>query len=150
MNLSVDFSLQLQLRPFELADGPDVPNSFLDRFTVFQDNDVLRPSNGHGLGQHFRHALIGAVKLPHPTEISGGEAGGVRVGSAQIFRSGDSGTFLRPGADQPANFIVQFHLLQLRRHQGVQRRKHGAVVNWFPDIHSFSSFHRAFFDSKLL
>ena len=127
-----------------MADSGDIPGAFLSGCAVFQNDDILRPSNGHGLGQHFWCVFIGAVKLPHPTEISGGEAGGVRVRGAQIFRSGNGGAFLWPVADQLANPAVQFHLRQIRRHQGVQRREHGSVVNWFSDVQSFSSFHRAF------
>ena len=144
MHSGSDFPLQLQLRPSRLAGGPDVPCPLLERQLRFQNNRVLRPSNGHGLGQHFRHTLIGAVKLPHPPEISGGEAGGVRICGAQIFRSGNGCAFLWPVADQPANPAVQVHLRQIRRHQGVQRREHGAVINWFPDVQNFSPFHQAF------
>ena len=82
------------------------------------------------------------VKFPHPTQVPRGEARDIRVRIVQILRRSDSGAFLRPAADQPANLTVQFHLRQICRHQGVQRREHGAVVNRFSDVHSASPFRR--------
>ena len=132
--------LELQLRPAELPSRFDVPCLFLGSQLRLQNDYVLRPADGHGLSQHLWCALIGAVELPHPAQVPGGEAGGVRVCGAQIFRSGDSGTLLWSATDQPANLTVQFHLRQVRRHQGVQHREHGAVVNRFSDIHLGFSF----------
>ena len=132
--------LELQLRPAELPSRFDVPCPLLGGQLRLQDDHILSPADGHGLTQHFRCALIGAVELPHPAQVPGGEAGGVRVRSVQIFSSGDSGAFLRPAADQPANLTVQFHLGQVCRHQRIQRREHGAVVNRFSDVHSGFSF----------
>ena len=134
--------LELQLRPAELPSRFDVPCLFLGSQLRLQNDHVLCPADGHGLSQHLRCALIGAVELPHPAQVPGGEAGGVRVSSAQILRSSDSGAFLRPAADQPANLTVQFHLWQVCRHQGVQRREHGAVVDRLSDVHSASPFRR--------
>ena len=132
--------LEFQLRPAELPSRFDVPCPLLGGQLRLQDDHILSPADGHGLSQHLRYALIGMVELPHPAQVPGGEAGGVRVSSAQILRSGDSGAFLRPSADQPANPAIQFHLWQVCRHQGVQRREHGAVVNRFSDVHSGFSF----------
>ena len=132
--------LEFQLRPAELPSRFDVPCLFLESQLRLQNDYVLRPADGHGLGHHLWCALIGAVELTHPAQVSGGEAGGVRIRGAQIFRSGDSGTFLWSATDQPANLTVQFHLRQVYRHQGVQRREHGAVVNRLSDIHSDFSF----------
>ena len=134
--------LELQLRPAELPSRFDVPCLFLGSQLRLHNDHVLCPADGHGLTQHFRCALIGAVELPHPAQVSGGEAGGVRVYGAQILRSSDSGAFLRPAADQPANPAIQFHLWQVCRHQGVQHREHGAVVNRFSDVHPASPFQR--------
>ena len=131
-----------------MADSGDIPGTLLSGYAVFQNDNILRPSNGHGLGQHFRRVFIGTVKLPHPAEIPGGEAGGVRICGAQIFRCGNGGSFLWPVADQTANFTVQFHLRQIRRHQRVQRRKHSAVVDWFSDVHVFSSLQQIFLIPK--
>ena len=140
MDTLTDIPGQFQLRPAELPSRFDVPCPLLGSQLRLQNNHVLRPADGHGLSQHLWCALIGAVKLPHSAQISGGEAGCGRVRTAQILRRSDSGAFLRPAADQPANLTVQFHLRQVRRHQGIQRREHGAVVNRFSDIHSDFSF----------
>ena len=114
-----NFAQEFGLGPTKAADGGNEPGAFIGRFTVLQNDDILRPADGHGLGKHFRSVFIGAVKLPHPPEVPGGEAGGVRIRGAQIFRSGNGGAFLWPVADQPANPAVQFHLRQIRRHQSV-------------------------------
>ena len=132
--------LEFQLRPAELPSRFDVPCLLLGGQLRLQNNHVLRPADGHGLSQHLWCALIGAVELPHPAQVPGGEAGGIRVRSTQILGCGDSGALLWLAADQPANLTVQFHLRQVRRHQGVQHREHGAVVNRFSDIHSGFSF----------
>ena len=132
--------LELQLRPAELPNRFDIPCPLLGGQLRLQDNHILSPADGHGLSQHLWCALIGAVKLPHPAQVSRGEAGCVRIRSAQIFRSGDSGTLLWSATDQSANLTVQFHLRQVRRHPVVQRREHGTVVNRSSDIHSGVSF----------
>ena len=134
--------LELQLRPAELPNRFDIPCPLLGGQLRLQDNHILSPADGHGLSQHLWCALIGAVKLPHPAQVSRGEAGCVRIRGAQIFRSGDSGTLLWSATDQSANLTVQFHLRQVRRHQGVQRREHGAVVDRLSDVHSASPFRR--------
>ena len=102
MDTLTDISGQLQLRPAELPSRFDVPCPLLGSQLRLQNDHVLCPADGHGLTQHFRCALIGAVELPHPAQVPGGEARGVRVCAAQILRSGDSGAFLWPAADQPA------------------------------------------------
>ena len=132
--------LELQLRPAELPSRFDIPCPLLGSQFRLQDDHILCPADGHGLSQHFRCALIGTIELPHPAQVPGGEAGGVRVCAAQILRSGDSGALLWSATDQPANLTAQFHLRQVRRHQRIQRREHGAVVNRFSDVHSGFSF----------
>lgn len=134
--------LEFQFRPAELPSRFDVPCPLLGSQLHLQNDHVLCPADSHGISQYLRRVLIGAVKLPHPAQVPRGEAGGVRIRGAQILRSGDSGAFLWPAADQPANLTVQFHLRQVRRHQGVQRRKHGAVVDRLSDVHSASPFRR--------
>ena len=134
--------LEFQLRPAELPSRFDVPCSLLESQLHLQNDHILRPADSHGLGQYRRGSFIGAVKHPHPAQVPWGEAGGVRIRGAQILRSGSSGAFLRPAADQPAHFAVQFHLRQICRHQGVQRLEHGAVVYRFSDVHPTSPFRR--------
>jgi len=126
------------------ADSGDISGTLLSGYAVFQNDNILRPSNGHGQGQQFRHVFVCAVKLPHSPEVSGGEARDARVCARQVLGGGDSRAFFRPGADELADLPIKFHLWQIRRHQGVQRREHGAVVNWFSDVQNSSPFHRAF------
>ena len=132
--------LKLQLRPAELPSRFDVPCPLLGSQLRLQNDHVLCPADGHGISQHLRHTLIGAVKLPHPAQVPRGEAGDVRVRTAQILRRSDSGAFLRPAADQPANLTVQFYLRQICRHQRIQCRKHGTVVYGLSDVHEVHSF----------
>lgn len=140
MSMIHDSLLEFQLRPAELPSRFDIPCPLLGSQFRLQDDHILSPADGHGLSQHFRCALIGTIELPHPAQVPGGEARGVRVCAAQILRRGNSGAFLWPVADQPANLTVQFHLGQVCRHQRIQRREHGAVVNRFSDVHSGFSF----------
>ena len=147
MSIGGDFMLQLQLRPSEPMNGPDIPCPLLEGQFRLQNNRVLRPANRHSLSQRFRRTLIRPIKLPHPAKVPGGEAGDVRVRTTQILRRSDSGAFLWPAVDQSANLAVKFYLWQVCRHQGVQRRKHGAVVYRFFDVHpsSFPARVRLFF-----
>lgn len=140
MSMSGYFPLQFQLRPSELLSGLDIPCPLLEGQLRLQDDRILCPTDSHGLGQYLRGILVGTVKLPHPTQISRGEAGDVRVRTTQILRRSDSGAFLWPAVDQSANLAVKFYLRQVCRHQDVQRREHGAVVYGFSDVHPNSSF----------
>ena len=110
MSISGYFPLQFQLRPSELMCGLDIPCPLLEGQLRFQNNCVLRPANRHSLSHHLWSFFICPVKLPHPAKVPGGEAGDARVSAGQILCGGDSGSFLRPGADQPANLTVQIHL----------------------------------------
>ena len=94
-----DLPLEFQLRPAELPSRLDIPCPLLGGKLRLQNDHVLRPADAHGLGQHLRRALIGAVELPHPAQIPGREAGSARVCNQQILRRGDSGSLLRPAAD---------------------------------------------------
>jgi hypothetical protein len=135
-----DIPSQFQLRPAELPSRLDVPRPLPEGQLRLQDDHVLCPADGHGLGQYLRSILVGAAKLPHPSQIPGREARDVRVRSPQVLSSGNSGALLRSAANQPANFTVQCHLRQICRHQSIQRREHGAVVYRFFDVHPSSSF----------
>ena len=111
-----DLLRQLQFGPSKLPDSTDVPGFLLKRQFRFQNDDVLRPANGHGFRHHLRVAFIGAVEIPHPPQAPGREPNGVGVCALQIFRSGYGRALLRPAADQTANAAVQLHLRQVRRH----------------------------------
>ena len=130
------YSLQeFGLGPMEPPDSGNVPSAFFGCYTVLQNDNILRPADGHGFCQDLRRIFICPVKLPHPAEVSGGEARSVRISSGDMAGGSDSGAFLWPDADQPADFLVQLHLRQFSRHQNIQRRKHGTVVYGFSDVH---------------
>ncbi len=110
MSAQLDFLQQRQPGPAKPFGLPDIPFLLLDCQLRLQNSRVLRPTDGHDLGQHLRRVLVGAVELPHPTPIPGRETGDVGRYVVQILRRRNSGAFLRPAADQPANFTAQFHL----------------------------------------
>ena len=112
-----NFAQEFGLGPTKATDGGNVPGAFIGCFTVLQNDDILRPANCHGRSQGLRRMFICPVKLPHPAQIPGGEAGGIRVHTAQIFSGGDSRAFFRPGADELADLAIQFHLCQEHFHQ---------------------------------
>ena len=116
-------------------DSGNVPSAVFSCFTVLQHDNILCPADGHGFCQDLRRIFICPVKLPHPAEVPGGEAGSVRISFSDIAGGSDSGAFLRPGADQLADFLVQLHLRLLSRHQNIQLRKHDAVVYRFSNVH---------------
>lgn len=130
-----NFLQEFGLSPAKPADSSDEPGTLFDRHAVLQNDDILRPADGHGFCQYLWRVFICPVKFPHPAQIPGGEAGGIRVHTAQIFSGGDSRAFFRPGADELTNLIVQLHLRKFRRNQSIQHREHGAVVYRFSDIH---------------
>ena len=108
--------LEFQLRPAELPSRFDVPCPLLGGQLRLQDDHILSPADGHGLSQHLWYTLIGAIELPHPAQVPGGEARDIRIGAVQVLRSRHRRAFLCPAADQPTNLAVQFHLRQVRRH----------------------------------
>ena len=132
-----DLLRQLQFGPPKLTDSTDVPGFLLKRQFRFQNDDVLRPANGHGFRHHLRVAFIGVVEVPHPPQVPGREPSNVRVRTMQILRSGHSRALFLPAADQTANAAAQLHLRQVRRHQLVQRHEQGAVIGRLPDVHGF-------------
>lgn len=107
-----NFAQEFGLGPTKAADSGNVPGAFIGRFTVLQNDDILRPANCHGRGQGLRRMFICPVKLPHSAEIPGRETWNAGVCLCKVFGGGNSGSFLRPGADEPANLIIQLHLRQ--------------------------------------
>ena len=107
-----NFLQEFGLSPMEPLDSGNVPSTFFGCYAVLQNDDILRPADGHGFCQYFWCVFIRPVKFPHPAQIPGGEAGNVRVILAEILGGSNSGAFLRPGADELANLIIQLHLRQ--------------------------------------
>ena len=131
---------QLLFRPSTSMDSSNIPAHFLQCQAGLQEHHILRPADPHGLTQQGKAIFIGAVKLPHPAQVARGKTGRLWVSRLQVFCSGDRSAFLGPAADDPANLAVQPHLRQFLFHEAVQRDIHGAVVDFFPDVHSGSSF----------
>lgn len=111
-----NFAQEFSFGPMKAADSVNIPGTFFNCFAVLQNDDILCPTDGHGLCQYFRCVFIRPVKLPHPAEVSGGETRGVEVSVGKIFGGGGSGAFLCPGVDELANLAIQFHLRRIRRH----------------------------------
>lgn len=107
-----NFLQEFGLSPAETADSSDEPGTLFGRHAVLQNDDILCPADGHGFCQYLWRVFICPEKLPHPAQIPGGEAGNVRVILAKILGGSNSGSFLRPGADELANLIIQLHLRQ--------------------------------------
>ncbi len=76
-----DLLRQRYFAPPEPAYRLDVPQLVLERQLRFQDDHVLRPADGHGLVQYLRGRGVDAVKVPHPPQVPGGEAGTVGIGT---------------------------------------------------------------------
>lgn len=66
-----DLRHQFQLGPSKPPDGPDVPRFLLDCQLRFQDNCVLRPTDGHSLRQYLWVIFVGMAKVPHPAQVPG-------------------------------------------------------------------------------
>ena len=116
--------------------GPEIPGTLPAALTPFQNGRILRPAQFQGQLPQLRIVGIGAVELPHPAQVSGGEAPSLRTVLLEILSGYDRRAPLRVGADGPANLKVQLHLRQSSRHELIQRPVHGAVICGFPGIHA--------------
>ena len=135
MGMPLNLGHKLQLAPAKAVGGPDVPRFFFQCQLGLQNDHILRPSDLHGLVQQGGAVLIGAVQLPHPARVPGGEARGSGIFGLQILSGDHGGPFFRPLADCSADPTVQLHLRQSSRHETVQFSIHGAVVHRFSDVH---------------
>ena len=97
---------------------------------------ILRPADPPGLHCQFGSIFVGAVELPHPAQIAGGETTRFRVCGLEIFRGGHRRPLLRSGADSPANFKVQLHLRQIYCHELIQYSIHSTVICGLSDVNS--------------
>ena len=131
----LDLFQQLRLCPVALQRGSEIPGAFLAALTALQNGHVLRPAQLHGQCQQFWGVGIGSVELPHPAQVAGREALGLRIVCLEILGSHDRRPLLRTGTDGPANLKVQFHLRQFGLQQGVQGRVHRGIVNWLSLVH---------------
>ena len=134
-NSGLDLPQQLRLGPAVLQRGPEIPGALPAVLTFFQNRRILRPAQLQGQFQQFWVIGIGAVELPHPAQVPGGEAPAPRVVCLEILGGHHRRALLRAGTDGPANLEVQLHLRKLRPHELIQRPVHGAVIGWFSDVH---------------
>ena len=134
-NSGLDLPQQLRLGPAVLQRGPEIPGALPAVLTFFQNRRILRPAQLQGQFQQFWVIGIGAVELPHPAQVPGGEAPAPRVVCLEILGCHHRRALLRAGTDGPANLEVQLHLRELRSHELIQHPIHGAVICGFPGIH---------------
>ena len=134
-NSGLDLPQQLRLGPAVLQRGPEIPCALVEALTALQDGHILRPAQLQGQLPQLRIVGIGAVELPHPAQVAGGEAPAPWVVCLEVLSGHHRRALLRAGADGPANLEVQLHLRKLRPHELIQRPVHGAVIGWFSDVH---------------
>ena len=79
--LGLNLIQQLRLCPAVLQRGPEIPGTLLAALTAFQDGHILRPAQR----PQFWIVGIGAVELPHPPQVSRGEAPGLRIVLLEIL-----------------------------------------------------------------
>ena len=108
----LDLFQQLRLCPVAHQRGSEIPGAFLAVLTALQDRHILRPAQLQGQRQEFWVVGVGPVELPHPAQVSGGEALELRVVGLEILGSHHRCALLLTGADSPANLKVQFRLWQ--------------------------------------
>ena len=110
MYRSTDLVGQFLLGPAELLRPPQIPGSFFQRQPCLQNDYILCPANPHGLFYQFGIIFVSAEELPHPAQITGGEARGFWVCGLQILRSGHRGPLFCSGTNGSANLEIQLHL----------------------------------------
>ena len=131
-----DLIIQFLLGAAELLRRPQIPAPLLQGEIRLQNDHILRPADPPGLHCQFGSIFVGAVELPHPAQIAGGETTRFRVCGLEIFRGGHRRPLLRSGADSPANFKVQLHLRQIYCHELIQYSIHSTVICGLSDVHS--------------
>ena len=131
----LDLFHQLCLGPAVLQCGPEIPGALVKGLTALQDGHILRPAQLQGQHPQLRIVGIGPVEFPHPAQVSGGEALGLRVVLLEIFGRHHRRALLRAGADGPANLEVQFYLRHFGLHQNVQGCVHRGIVNRLSLVH---------------
>lgn len=140
MSASVDLLYQFRLRPPQLPSRPKIPAPGIHIQVGFQNDDILRPAVLHSLRQRLRVTFIHPVKIPHPAEAAGGEAGPVGIVGGDILRRHHSGPFLRPAAHQPAQFQGQLHLWEVGSKGLVDPGIKPAVIDALSNVHMASPF----------
>ena len=135
MYTSGDLLRQLRLRPAKLLGSPKIPKLGIHIQVGLHDNNILCPAVLHSLCQCLWMTFIHPVKIPHPAQVAGREAGPVGIICGDILRRHHSGPFLRPAAHQPAQLQVQLHLGKAGGEGLVDLCIKTAVINVFPNVH---------------
>ena len=78
-NSGLDLPQQLRLGPAVLQRGPEIPGALPAALTALQDRHILRPAQLQGQRQEFWVVGVGPIELPHPAQVSGGDALARRV-----------------------------------------------------------------------
>ena len=131
----LDLLHQLRLGPATLQCGPEIPDTLPAALTALQNRHILRPTQFQGQRHRLLVVCIGPVELPHPAQVSRGEALGLQVVFLEILSGHHRRALLQMGTDGPADCKVQLHLRELCSHELIQRPIHGTVIGWFSDVH---------------
>ena len=132
---SLDPLQQLRLSPAVLLRGPEIPGTLPATLTALQNGRILRPAQLQSQRQEVWVAGVGPAERPHPAQVSGREALGLRVVCLEILSSHHCRTLLRSCTDSPANLKVQFYLRQFALHQNIQGCVHCGIVNRLSLVH---------------
>ena len=116
----------------------DIPRSCFSGQFCFHDDHILSPIQPQDFGQQFGHITVQTIEVPHPAHIAWREASHVGALLTQVTCSRHRRTFFGTGANSLANLAVQFHLRQFHADSQIQCSVHGAVVDFFANIHGFS------------
>lgn len=116
----------------------DIPRSCFSGQFCFHDDHILSPIQPQDFGQQFGHITVQTIEVPHPAHIAWRETSHVGVLFTQVTCSRHRRTFFGTEANSLADLAVQLHLRQIFADCQIQCGKHGAIVDFFANIHDFS------------
>ena len=137
MGLCRNLFLKICLGPAELPGSTQVPAPFFQVQFCFENDYIVCPADFHGQLQQFRLSTIHPIKVPHPAQVAGREAGSILVTAFQIFGRCDSGALFRSVTDQSAQMPVPLHLRHSGSHCRIHSGQHGRVIDVFSAVHGF-------------
>ena len=85
MGIIIKFCGKLQLGPAKEKHSPDIPLAFGVIDTSLYNQDILGPSDLHGLSHERFAVLIGAEEFTHPAHVARREASDIGMVFFQIF-----------------------------------------------------------------
>ena len=116
----------------------NIPCSNFRAQFCFHDDYILRPAQTESIGQQFRQITIQPIEVPHPAHIARGETSHIGILFVQIVCCCNCCPLFGTGANSLADFAIQLHLRQVHADCQIQRGEHGAVVDFFSNVHGFS------------